>query len=83
MAIYWVGIPGRTTPDQEERLAAAGLPYKGVCGEAFSQTIYDTYYLSEGETEEQAVARVSDALPELQGDWEDSPPHVMRIGREG
>jgi hypothetical protein len=81
MATYWIGIAGEPTPDQEVRLADGGLTYKGICGEAFSRTIYDTYYLSEGESEEQAVARVSDALPELREVWEKTPPHVMRIGR--
>jgi hypothetical protein len=80
MAIYWIGIAGKPTPDQEERLAAAGLPNKGICGEAFSSTIYDTYYLSEAEDEDAAVERVADALPELHEEWRDSPPRVIRVG---
>lgn len=82
MAVYWVGIAGKPTPEQEERLANAGLSYKGICGEAFSGTTYETYYLSEAEDEVKAVARVSDALPELRAAWDDSPPHVMRIGEQ-
>lgn len=80
MAVYWVGIAGRPPPDQQARLAAAGLPYRGVCGEAFSGTIYDTYYLAEAESEQAAVDRVGDALPELREEWRESPPRVIRVG---
>lgn len=79
MAIYWVGIAGRPTPEQDRRLADAGLPYKGVCGEAFSSTIYDTYYLAEAVDEDAAVERVACALPELREDWQGSPPRVIRV----
>jgi hypothetical protein len=79
MAIYWVGIAGKTTPDQKERLADAGVPYKGICGEAFSGTVYDTYFLAEAESEEAAVDRVAGALPEVREEWKESPPRVIKV----
>ena len=79
MSIYWVGIPGKPTTDQRERLAAAGLVDKGVSGEAFSRTIYYTYFLVNAPSVDAVISEVEEILPELREEWERNPPHIIDV----
>jgi hypothetical protein len=78
MPTYWVGITGEPTPDQRERLCASGLRDRGPLGIRRKRT-KATYFMVEAPSEETAIERVADALPELRDEWKKSPPHVIAV----
>jgi hypothetical protein len=79
LAIYWLGIAGRPTDEQRERLDAAGLFEKAHSGEAFSGTIYRTYFLVNAPDDQAALNEVISALPELRQEWDETPPHLILV----
>lgn len=79
MGTYWVGIAGKPTPEQRERLSAAGLVERGHSGDAFSGTIHRTYFLVKAPDGDGATDQVAAVLPELRQKWEESPPHLIVV----
>lgn len=82
MNSYVIETEGTLTSAQIDRLRQAGVRYQGERGKRGSYGVVKKVYaplLVEAEDEERAIARVSDAAPELRKVWEKTPPRVISV----
>jgi hypothetical protein len=72
-----VGIAGGATPEQRKALAAAGMRSRGEGGRKHRDV--HSFFEVEAGSQDEAVARIAEVVPDLKEVWEKRPPRVIPV----